>query len=196
MVMDRGDRIFLRWVRLAVSSSNTEALGRAAGEFGSYCYKDIESAALVGPISDAVWKELVGYLGDRRFQGLDGSFKLVLLFQSEWARLTLTQRHLLLAAIKNKYSEIHDRASCLLLAQLLGEYFCDWDGFEVLVQLQTTPDPVRRAHVAEGYGALAKLANDAKLRQAATARLQAMSNDRAPQVAETARLMLRRLHKR
>jgi hypothetical protein len=95
--------------------------------------------------------------------------------------------------VEKSYSQLEDRTSCLLLAEILGEYFCDRDGFEVLGRLRNTPDPVRRAYIAEGYGKLAKCTKDAQLRQAAIARLQAMSSDNAPPVAETARSMLRRL---
>ncbi len=184
--MTRSDKVFFRWVSMALNSGNAEALGRACSQFGTYCFDDEASATRVGMIEDEVWEQMLASLSDTRLQNLDGSFRFVLLFLSEWARSSQKQKGELLSTIDATCAKFLDDASWLLFAELLGKYFCNVASLNVLNRLSSGGSPMMRAVMVEGYWHLGRTTQLPELRKAVLRRLEELRDDCELLVSEVA----------
>ena len=127
------------------------------------------------------------------FLAFQGSSKLLMLFETDWARLSEEQKHKLLLAIEKSYDRFTDPMSWFIGSELLGEYYCHEDAFEVLRRLKQTTNINARALIPHGFEHLIKGAKDLGLRTRAFAELRSLLNDPSENVRAEAAESLSRL---
>jgi hypothetical protein len=127
------------------------------------------------------------------FLAMEGSSKLLLVFETDWVRLSEKQRENLLAGVGTSYARFSDWMSCFILSELLGQYYCNEDAFRVLRQLRETTKTTARSLLAHGFEHIAKQAQDKDLRKRAVSELISMKQDPSSEVQAEAAEALAKL---
>jgi hypothetical protein len=105
------------------------------------------------------------------------SFKLLFLFETDWGRLTLSQRLELCQFLGMVYEKLTNSTSQLVIVELLGKYLATAYSLQMLDRLSKASNDVARAYVAYGYKCLVLNAAEQELKKKALARLTAMATD-------------------
>jgi hypothetical protein len=182
--MNEVENNFLIEVSEAIDLKDPGKLADAVSDFSAFCFKETPPASESPPFSDDCVGAMMKLMGNRSFLEMEDSFKLLVLFQNDWGRLTPRQRLGLCQSLEGIYEKLKDATSHLVIVELLGEYLANDNSLQALDRLKGTSSDVARAHVAHGYKCLALNAADQKLRNIARARLTAMANDPSDVVRE------------
>jgi hypothetical protein len=113
---------------------------------------------------------------------LPGSSKLLMIFETDWVRLSAEQKQKLLVSLGKSYERFKDSMSYFIASELLGQYYCNEDAFRLLRQLKKTSNVTARALIPHGFEHIAKSAADERLRKQAVSELISMKQDRSPEV--------------
>lgn len=181
MMQEFTERVFLRYIRLAVTRSDAGALTRAIASFATFCYRSRGDHPW---FEDEFFREYLQLAFNARVLTAEKSHPLLLFFQYEWARITELQRADLLQHVADAYPRFADATTCLALSELLGSYFPEPQGYEVLRSLEQRSEGMARAYVADGLYHVVKRRDAASRR--ALKQLEQLSEDRAEDVREMA----------
>jgi len=173
---------FLIQVSEAIDLGDAEALGEAVDDFSAFCFKQTPPAAEAPPCADDFVAELVRLMTTPAFLNAEDSSKLTVLLENDWGRLGPRQRLGVCRALERVYEQFTDEASQLVVAELLGEYLADAAGLAALDRLSVARGEAARVYVVQGYKCLVLYATDPATREAARARLDAMTRDASPVV--------------
>ena len=175
--MNDDENYFLMEVKDGIALCDAVKIADAVSGFSEFCFKEIPPVLDNVAFSDDFTDELMKLLGDPAYLEMDGSFKLLALFQDDWGRLSSGQQTELLQFLETIFESLRDNTSHLVIAELFGEYLANDQSLQALDRLSRTKNEVARAHVAHGYKCLALNAVDQVLRNKAKARLSAMFSD-------------------
>ena len=176
---------FIEYVADAVGDQDFKSLSSIVSDFSSFVFKqesEEQSEMWSADFTDA----LLGIMERAEFLEWRNSFPLLMLFQSDWGRLTSADRIRVCHRLEQSYDKIRDHASHLVIVELLGEYLADRNALEALDRLSSVDDHVARAHVARGYGLLIKSTPDAAVIDDAMMALRRMTSDPSEVVSREA----------
>ncbi len=156
-------------------------------------YLIVEESEAGDLFPDSVFEFLLKLMDFDVFLAMEGSSKLLLVFETDWVRLSEEQKQNLLVAIGKSYERFADRMSCFIAAELLGQYYCNEDAFRLLSGLRKTAKVIARAFIPHGFEHIAKSAADRELRKRAIAELNSLQQDPSPDVQAEAAESLGRL---
>lgn len=123
------------------------------------------------------------------------SFNIPKLLHDEADGLTPSQKERLLPLIEKSYPRFRDCISCMCLAELLGRFYANTDGFLALRRLRNGAGEEARAFAAYGLRLLIQNSDDERLRKLALEELRAMRSDVASVVRGEVEHNLRILEK-
>jgi hypothetical protein len=184
--MDDTEKSFISDVRNAIDAHDPSAISDAVSNFSSFCFKETPPQEESPPFSDDFVQHLVELVHDEVYLKMEDSFKLIVLFQNDWGRLVQDQKESVCATLVDIFEDIVDNTSHLVIAELLGEYLSNSWSLGALQRVSTSKDEVARAHVAHGFGCLARQTQDIKLKDAAISRLKSMNKDASQIVRDEA----------
>lgn len=142
---------------------------------------------------DSVFEFVMGLMDSEIFLTLEGSSKLLLVFETDWVRLSEDQKQKLLVSLGKAYARFKDQMSLFITSELLGQYYCNEDAFRLLRQLKKTSNLTARALIPHGFEHIAKSAADEQLRKRAVSELISMKQDPSPEVQSEAAEALAKL---
>lgn len=171
--MNEAEKNFLEEIDEAVQAADAERLSDAVSDFSSFCFM----AAETPPFSNEFIERLIQLMQGPAFLESPDAYKLLLLFQNDWGRLSTEQRLRVCQFLETIYEQIKDHTAQLVIVELLGRFLANSHGLEALDKLSSAKDEVARAHVAHGYKCLVLSNADTALRQQAKARLTNMASD-------------------
>lgn len=175
-----------------------EALRRAisagdAGELAAKVY-DLDSLLIqTGQFSEAVFGGLLDVIAEPEFQGMDGSWHLLRLFENSWDYLTEPQRERLLEAFESSYGEYADWTSCFVISEILGRQYGDERALQAFGRLKRLRAPVPRSLLPHGLEHLVKGRRGDDVARRAFSELSGMRNDPSEQVRQEVGEALARL---
>lgn len=182
--MTEAEASFLRAVEEAIEGGDAEGLSSAVSDFSSFTFK--EQTSETDPLKDDFLEELLRIIAERSFLKMEDSFKLLMFFQNDWGRLRVDQRRRVCRELERHFEDIDDYTSHLVISELLGEYLADETALQALDRLRDVPEPTPRAHVAHGYGALARSTQNELLKTRAVGALRRMTKDPSEIVVQEA----------
>lgn len=142
---------------------------------------------------DSVLDFILKLMGQEMFLTMEGSSKLLLVLETDWPHLREEQRRNLLHSIGSSYGKFKDWMSSFILSELLGQYYCNRDAFQLLTQLKSTSEIKARSLVAHGFEHIAREAEDKSLRDQAVSQLMSMKLDPSPDVQNEAAVALAKI---
>jgi hypothetical protein len=190
--MTDAEATFLRTVIDATRAARPEDLQTAVSDFSSFTFAGAPGEASES-FSDDFVEGLLNVVASHEFVGMSDSFHLLMLFQNDWARLKDAQQRRVAAVLAQQFDRLRDHASHLVIVELLAEYFGGKEALEMLNVLRRVSDPVARAHVAHGYGLLARSTRDQLVKREAMDSLQLLAHDSSSVVSREASVELARL---
>src|SRR5712692_2360790 len=145
-------------------------------------YLIVEESTAGDLFPDSVFDFALKLMDCEIFLASEGSSKLLMVFETDWVRLSEQQKEKLLSALGKSYARFRDSMSCFIASELLVEYYCNEDAFNLLYQLEKTSNVPARAFIPHGFEHIAKSAKDPKLRTKALAELRSLRLDPSPEV--------------
>jgi hypothetical protein len=145
---------------------------------------------------DTVFSAMLDIIADGSLPAMENSVYLLKLFEDEWDNLTGDQKENLLPVLRDSYAVYANKLAYFVISEILGEYYCDSRAFEVLEQLESTPNPSARALVPHGFEHIASGADSPDLRRKASARLEIMRGDLNDAVRDEAEISIQRVARR
>ena len=167
-------------IREAVISLDHSKLNECILEFATFCSKECQPER--DPFPEIVFQTILDMMGNCEFQRMEDSQELLMVFEYEWGRLSEDQKRRLLSSISAAYEMFSDWMSYFVLSELLGEFYCNEDSFEVLCELRRTSNEVARSLVPHGFEHIAEGAESSDLRRRGLEQLVSMKEDASPQV--------------
>lgn len=183
---------FIDAISEAIDGNDQDAVSSVVSDFSSFTFKEKPGFG-IGDFSVEFVAELLRLIERPDFLQMEGSFRLLLLFQNDWGRLSPDLRSRVCRELELHYKNITDHASHLVIVELLGEYSCDDEALDGLDRLQETNEQTARAHVAHGYGLFVKNTRSDTLKARALSSLRYMTTDRSAVVSQEAASILARL---
>jgi hypothetical protein len=142
---------------------------------------------------DSVFEFVMGLMDSETLLTMEGSSKLLLVFETDWVRLSEDQKQKLLVSLGKAYARFKDPMSCFIASELLGQYYCNEDALGLLRQLKKTPSVTARAFVPHGFEHIARDATKPGLQKQAIAELRSLLRDPSNEVQAEAAEALRKL---
>jgi hypothetical protein len=176
-------------LRTAVASGAAAAFETSAFDIGMLVLED-------GVFPQSVFDTILETLADDKFRSLEGSWKLLRVFEHHWEYLSESQRATLLVTLESAYTHFSDWMACFVISGILGELYQDDRGFATLLRLKNCGEEMPRSFVPHGLEHIATDASDPVLRDRAFAELTAMQADRSEAVSREVRESLGRIAKR
>lgn len=164
----------------AIEKGDSSIFEGCVTQISEFCFKEPQPGQTAFP--DYIFDRILELMSREEFLQMDGSHNLLLLFEYDWARLTVQQKEKLLEAIGRSYDRFTDWMSYFVISELLGEYYCNETAFRLLTELQTTSNETARSLVPHGYEHIARDGASDALRKMALDRLSSMANDASPDV--------------
>jgi hypothetical protein len=184
---------FERAVRHGIETSGWELLEEWTLEHGSASF-DFGAPPGSAPFLDLIFDYLLELLQRKDFLLARGSYRVLLLFESEWSLLTDCQKEQLLPALIVAYPRFRDWMSWFVISEILGRFFGDEPAFRALCFLKETVTAARpRSLVPMGLERIVKGASDNHLARKACSVLMAMRDDPAKSVRDEVETSLRRI---
>jgi len=108
-----------------------------------------------GYLPEQCFRGILVILQDEEFHRLEGSWKLIRVFEENWKELSETQRAELLPILKASYDSFHDWMACFVISGILGELYKDQRAFDALCRLKNSRKEMPRSFVPHGFERLA-----------------------------------------
>ena len=156
-------------------------------------YLIVEESRAADLFPDSVFDFALKLMDSEVFLDMQGSSKLLMIFETDWVRLSPEQRQRLLLSLGKSYERFKDSMSCFVASELLGQYYCNEDAFRLLCQLKRTSNATTRAFIPHGFEHIAKSAATVGLRKEALAELRSLSLDPSTEVQAEAAESLQKL---
>jgi hypothetical protein len=172
-----------------LSKSDQESLKEFIDKVDLYIIVDSGAEDL---FPDSVFEFIVKLMDCEMFLTMQGSSKLLMVLETDWIRLSPEQRQKLLVALGKSYERFKDQMSLFIASEILGQYYCNEDAFNLLYQSKKTSNLPARAFIPHGFEHIAKSAKDPKLRTKALAELKTLRLDPSPEVQAEAAESLRK----
>jgi hypothetical protein len=173
-----------------LSKSDQESLKEFTDKIDLYLIVEESTAGDLFP--ETVFDFALKLMDCEVFLASERSSKLLMIFETDWVRLSEQQKEKLLPALGKSFERFRDSMSCFISSELLGEYYCNEDAFNLLYQLKKTSNLPARAFIPHGFEHIAKSAKDPKLRTKALAELKTLRLDPSPEVQAEAAESLRK----
>lgn len=181
---------FIEALSTSVESGRISDMHSTICLFSECCFKNEVAQNFPDDVIEAIFQQMK----NEKFQSVPDASILLLIFETEWGRLSDSQKESLLGVISDTFQSFRDDQSFFVLAEVLGEYFADKRALEVLNNIQQTENDIARAFLTYGYGKLADHASEEKVRNSAIERLNVLKNDKSESVKEEANIALRRIN--
>jgi len=110
-----------------------------------------------GEFPEELFVRILDAMQNPAFQKLDGSYHLLFFFESEWKKLTESQRGTLLDTIEKAYDKYSDWMAYFVISELLGEYYSNREALRVLRHLRETDNEEARKFVPHGFASSERL---------------------------------------
>ena len=186
-----GDYAVCHEIRQAIAANRPEDLQRIVSRVAQFSFKHPTDNGV--EFADNMFECIIEAMTTSHFQRMTGADALLVLFEYDWSMLTVSQRATLLTTIEATYAHFNDSNSCFVLAELLGEYFCNRQAFECLVRLTSVQPDHARALTAHGFRQFAGTSADTRLKALCLARLKKLAEDKSPTVRQEAIEALRHI---
>lgn len=180
---------FNRQLKAAVASGNSQSLEAITSRIGNIVLEE-------GVLPEEFFLSILAALQDEHFLRLDGSWKLLRVFEENWKELSELQRAALLPALEAAYESFHDWMACFVVSGILGELYGDERAFGALRRLQNTQKEMPRSFVPHGFEHMAGDRSNESLAQRALEELTKMERDDSEMVRGEVRESFSRLRKR
>jgi hypothetical protein len=175
-------------LKTAITSGDPKALEKTAFDIGNTILQE-------GVFPNDYFDGLIALLKDDRFLRLEGSWKLIRVFEENWSELSSEQRDRLLSMLEQSYQYFSDWMACFVISGILGEQYGDDRALNVLCRLKRSASEMPRSFVPHGLEHIAKQSPDAKLAMRALAELVEMQRDSSDVVRGEVEESLSRLQK-
>ena len=173
----------------AVASKNLSSLEMLANSVGDMVLED-------GALAEEHFQSILATLQDDRFASLEGSWKLIRVFEENWSELSARQRDMLLPVLESTYASFTDWMACFVISGILGELYSDERAFEVLRRLRRTQKEMPRAFVPHGFEHIAANQSNGELAGRALVELTDMERDQSEMVRGEVSESFKRLRNR
>jgi len=137
-------------------------------------------------IPEDAFNELLTMLESPEFLAAEESWKLVNQLRINWHLSSDAQHAALRPLLIRVFDRFVDSTGAMVIAEILGESFCDEEAVQQLAQLATQARMPARALAPYGLGVLARTTPDTSLRQRALGRLRLLEKDRVLEVRDEA----------
>jgi hypothetical protein len=148
-----------------------------------------------GSFPSDYFRSILAIVQNERFQRLEGSWKLIRVFEENWKELSEEQRVELLKILEVSYQAFHDWMSCFVISGILGELYSDDRAFAVLCRLEKADSEMPRSFVPHGFEHIARNSSNEDLTRRALAELAKMQHDKSSMVRNEVVESLLRLKK-
>ena len=138
------------------------------------------------------FNELLATLQSAELVANVDAWKLVNVLKMNWHLVSAGQQAGLRSVLVKAFGRFSDPTGAMLIAELLGENFCDEEALQQLTELSSQAPMPARALVPHGLRSLAQTTVDAALRQKAIARIKVLTKDPVSEVRKEAALALAR----
>lgn len=135
------------------------------------------SLHLAGTLSEQDFEQLLRRLTSLGFWKAEESWRLLNVLQSSWELLSTAQREALFPILGEHFDSHRDFMGAFVIAEILGEHFCDERALELLIEKAQTASMPSRALVPHGLEWLAAHTEDPKLRERALEIIQELAAD-------------------
>ena len=148
-----------------------------------------------GSFPSDYFRSIVALLQHEQFQRLEGSWKLIRVFEENWKELSEAQRVELLRVLEASYQAFHDWMACFVISGILGELYSDESAFAVLCRLKNGKSEMPRSFVTHGFEHIARNSSNPELARRALEELADMQQDESRMVRGEVMESLSRLKK-
>lgn len=179
---------FYRRLKQTTASGEAGSLEALAFEIGNTVLQE-------GAFPSAYFEALMALLKEEHFLHLEGSWKLIRVFEENWNEVSNDQRRILLAGLEQQYEFFTDWMACFVISGILGEQYGNNDAFNALLRLASTRKEMPRSFVPHGLEHIARQSSDSKLAQRAFDELVKMKGDQSNMVRGEVAESLARLAK-
>jgi hypothetical protein len=179
---------FYRRLMQTTTSGEGGSLESLAFEIGNTVLQE-------GAFPSAYFEALMALLEEEHFLHLEGSWKLIRVFEENWSELSNEQRRILLAALERQYESFTDWMACFVISGVLGEQYGNDDAFKALLRLASSKKEMPRSFVPHGLEHIARQSADPNLAQRAFDELVKMKGDQSEMVRGEVAESLARLAK-
>ncbi len=149
-----------------------------------------------GALPEEYFRCILASLQDEAFLRIDGSWKLVRVFEENWKELSELQRAALLPVLEASYGSFHDWIACFVISGILGELYRDERAFGAPCRLRNCRKETPRSFVPHGFEHMAGDPTNEGLAQRALEELTKMERDESEMVRGEVRESLSRLGRR
>ena len=186
------DNLVCQEIRQAIAANRQEDLQSLVSRVAQFTFKDPANDGI--EFSNDVFECIIEAMTSGNFQQMEGSDALLVWFEYDWSLLTVSQKAQLITTIELTYAYFRDSNACFVLAELLGEYFCNREALDCLARLTSAESDVARALTAHGFRQLAKESLDADLKAQCFAWLKVLADDKSTIVRREALEALHQLN--
>ena len=172
----------------AVSLGDSKALEKEAFDIGN-------AVLLEGAFPNGNFTALLTLLQDEQFLRMEGSWKLIRVFEENWDQLSPDQRTQLLSALERSYARFTDWMACFVISGILGEQYGDERAFDVLRRLNQSGKEMPRSFIPHGFEHIARQPLYPELAIRARAELSNMQRDASDMVRREVAESISRLEK-
>jgi hypothetical protein len=155
-----------------IASGDSSAIEAVAYEIGTLV---LESSCFPTECFEA----MLGILNDKNFLALNGSWKLLRVFEENWTELSEGQRSELLPVLEGAYRSFADWMACFVISGILGELYRDEKAFATLCRLAQCSEDIPRSLVPHGFEHIVSDSSDSHLAKRALAELTRMQSDKS-----------------
>jgi hypothetical protein len=181
--MDENAKDITGEIRESVANGDSDRLKAIVEDFATYCFKENPDGH---SFNDEVFKFILETMVQPRFLDMKGAYHLLMLFEYDWAMLTPPQKEELISAIERTYDKFADWMSCFVLVELLDQYYCDENAFQLLCRLKNSTQEIPRSLLPVGFEKLVQNASDLVLKNRSLLELKQMMNDPSERVQKEA----------
>jgi len=147
-------------------------------------------------VASDVFTELTIVLQDVPYIRTPETYELLLVLRLDWEYFSPSQHEELRPILDAACYQISDSTGAMLIAEILGDRYCDERSLEQLVRLSATLRMPSRALMPHGLERFARTTTDAILRQRCLDRIRLLRVDPDPDVRREAQLSCDNLHRK
>lgn len=171
---------FMMLVTHAFDNDHYELLDQGISEYATMCYDHPHKKLPKFP--DEVFEFLKDISSRPAFLASKAAFCLLMIYQYEWSRFSSQQRDELKIVLQAVYRRCQDGMGCFVITEVFGRFLDEAAGIAFFSEFSHHPDPLRRAYVPHGIGALLKKTKNSHYRQAAFQILDKLAMDQSEDV--------------
>jgi hypothetical protein len=174
----------------------TKALRAGKGEIFTEYAHELEIYLLEAEVFPTrLFESLTAILQRRDFQVLEGSWKLIKVFENNWELLSDSQQNQLLVALEEAYPHFTDWMACFMISEILSQLYKDDRALQALKRLRRSTGDMQRSLIPHGLEHLALEARNENVAREAGKELVIMGSDPAENVRDEVARSLGRLKK-